>query len=244
MKVCLDRGHGAINPETGWLDPGAVNGKHHEYLVAQGIIDEIIKKIKNKIEFFIPKPTWDTRLRYNEAIANGCDYYLCIHINASIHPSANGAECWWWRDNSKAFAQKIMENLKSFKNNGIKKKDGVLGQSIATIPYAFLELGFISNTNDLTRLLNDKETIAGELVKTLEHFSGVKVGKKRAIYDMQGANNEKMFIYEGDQLIKVADIKHHPVSLKGVAMIPVASLRELGIIVNWNPNTKQVEIIV
>ncbi|HII94362.1 MAG TPA: N-acetylmuramoyl-L-alanine amidase [Candidatus Methanofastidiosum sp.] len=243
MKIALDRGHAAINPDTGWFDPGAVNGKYHEHALAQGVIDEIIKKIKNKINFFVPKPTWDTRTRYNEAIQNGCDYYLCIHINASTNASANGAECWWFRNNSKPFADQIMQNLKLFKNNGVKQKDGVLGQSIATIPYAFLELGFISNTNDLNKLLYQKEEIASNIVKTLEYFSGVKVEKRKAVFNMQGADNEKLYLYdEQDKLVEIVGISHHPVSLKGTAMIPVSSLRALGLTVTWHPETKQLEI--
>ena len=196
MKIALDRGHAAVNPDTGWFDPGAVNGKYQEHQLASDIIVEMSKLLQGNVPYFIPRATWDTRERYVEAISNGCTHYLCIHINASINASANGAECWWWRNNSLDFAGNVMSSLKTFANRGVYQKNGVLGQQIATIPYAFLELGFISNQNDLQKLLSEKATIARELCNALELTMGVKIVKKRKvklILNQQGTDKDKVF---------------------------------------------------
>lgn len=245
MKIALDRGHAAINPDTGWFDPGAVNGKYQEHQLASDIIVEMSKLLQGSVPYFIPRATWDTRERYNEAIANGCTHYLCIHINSSINPSANGAECWWWKYDSRVFAENIMKNLKTFTNRGVYMKNGVLGQQIASKPYAFLELGFISNQNDLQKLISEKTTIAKELCKALEETMGVKIVKKNKIkltLNQQGPDKNKVYrqVNGGAQEVIVEMEKHMPFidEANHLKLRDAVNILRPGAVIRYDVNTK------
>lgn len=197
MKIALDRGHGYIHPKTKQFDPGATSGAHQETVIASQIIDEIVKLIKGKIPYHIPKPNFDTTEILREAVANKCDYYLCVHINASHISTARGAEVYWKNQNSKQFSQDMLDALCTiFPIRGLHHAPTgmVNSQNFATMPYAFLEVGFISNAQDLQILLTRKKDIARAIVSVLEKHSGVKIVKKvKLIFNQQGPNKDVVF---------------------------------------------------
>jgi N-acetylmuramoyl-L-alanine amidase len=234
----ISAGHGAINPETGWMDPGACNGKYTEHDVAMGIVQEVCRLIDGKIKYHIPKPNWDTSKEYRECINNGCDCYINIHLNASTNESASYVEGYYYNDKSLAWTREIvMACSKFFPNNGVHYDYKVYGQKNAGIPYAFIELGFISNPRDLNLLLNKKREIAIAIVEVLERFSGVKVNKEIKL-NTTGPDKEYAIV-DG----KKVEMPLHLIQIKGRNMIDLRFIVEqLGGTIEWEPSTKTITI--
>lgn len=246
MKIALDRGHGYIHPKTKQFDPGATNGAHQETVIASQIIDEIVKLIKGKIPYHIPKPNFDTTEILREAVANKCDYYLCVHINASHISTARGAEVYWKNQNSKQFSQDMLDALCTiFTRRGLHHAPTgmVNSQNFATIPYAFLEVGFISNAQDLQILLTRKQDIAKAIVSVLEKHSGVKIVKKiKLTLNQQGPNKDKVYrqINDGAQEVIVEMEKHMPFidEANHLKLRDAVNILRPGAVIRYDVNTK------
>jgi N-acetylmuramoyl-L-alanine amidase len=238
FSLGISAGHGGTNPDSGYKDPGAVNGKYTEHDVAMGIVKEVCHILDGKIKYHIPKPNWDTSAEYRECVSRGCDHYINIHLNSSTNKSASYVEGYYYNDKSLAWTRDIvMACSKFFPNNGVHHDYKVLGQKNAVIPYAFLELGFISNSRDLNLLLNKKREIAIAIVEVLERFSGVKVNKEIKL-NTTGPNKEYAIV-DG----KKVEMPLHLVQIKGRNMIDLRFIVEqLGGTIEWLPITKEIVI--
>lgn len=253
MKIALAAGHGGIDPGTGWFDPGCCNGKYMEHAIALDIIDEIVNLIKGKIPYIIPKCDYDTSKMTKEAIDKGCDYYLCIHINSNVNTAGNGVSTYWTTSLSKEFNQVLFKKLRTifnqFSDGVIYASDGmVLGQKYFyyknphKVIYGFLECGFISNNNDLDKILNHQNEIAIQIVKTLEYFSGVNVLARETeiILNMQGEKRD-VAIKNGIEY----KMPIHLVVVRDRNMIDFRSIVDLlrpNAKIEYNPNIKQIKI--
>ncbi|MFA5397802.1 MAG: N-acetylmuramoyl-L-alanine amidase [Methanogenium sp.] len=238
MKVAISSGHGAINPDSGWVDPGACNGKYTEHNIAKALVEEVCHLIDGKIKYYVPKPNWNTQIEYSDAIKNGCDYYINIHLNSSTNTSARYVEGYYYNDKSLAWTREIVMALSDFfPNNGVKYDYGVSGQKNATIPYAFIECGFISNPKDLGIHLGKRRDLAIAIVSVLEKFSGVKVSKEIRL-STTGPNKDYAVV-DGKKIL----MPLHLIQIKGRNMIDLRFIIEqLGGTIEWLPETKEIII--
>jgi N-acetylmuramoyl-L-alanine amidase len=235
----ISAGHGAINPDLGWKDPGACNGKYTEHDVAMGIVKEVCHLLDGKIKYHIPKSNWDTSVEYRECVSKGCNYYINIHLNSAENKEASYVEGYYNNEKSLIWARElVVACTKFFPSHGVHHDYMVYGQKNATIPYAFLELGFISNPRDLNILLNKKREVAIAIVEVIERFSGVKVSKTIKLA-MQGAEKDYAIV-DG----KKVDMPLHLVQIKGRNMIDLRFIVEqLGGTIEWDPISKTITVI-
>ncbi|NLA45494.1 MAG: hypothetical protein GX869_07615 [Candidatus Cloacimonetes bacterium] len=237
MKIALDSGHNAKNPDNGYLDCGAVNGKYTEADLAEKLKLSICQYLKGYIDYFVPNYAWNTQDRYREAIKNKCDYYLVIHMD-SASSSASGVHALY-NDKGKEFANDLVYYIcryLGFANRGAKHYStnprAIAAFDIATIPFVLLECGFISNNNDLQMHLQEREYIAQAIVSVIAKYSKVQ--------------NIKLKV--GDVLASIDNTTHKLITAPQIINgRTVLGLRDVSNIFHcqilWHPTTKEITIL-
>ena len=105
--------------------------------------------------------------RIENAISNGADAYVSIHLNSGSS-SANGAEVWYWYNNSegKSLAEKVQAQLVALglKNRGAKPDSPYVGDGTyavtrecneAGIPGIIIEHAFVTGNSDANFLKSE-----------------------------------------------------------------------------------------
>jgi N-acetylmuramoyl-L-alanine amidase len=165
MKLLLDAGHGGG-------DPGAIAKAGSQEFHEADINLEVVLRMRNKIKDLYP--IWEVELSRSSDIymspGGRCglikrtkpDAAVSIHCNSSSNIKATGHEVIYREEDDMILAQDI-NNLMSerlpIRDRGLKSDIEDLGRSLAIlstpgIPTVIVEMGFISNPNDLDVLLD------------------------------------------------------------------------------------------
>ena len=248
MKIALSAGHTPRSDRTvvGSYDPGVCSSGYQEGEVVRIIRDDIIKKIDGIIPYVKTTSYWNTQERYYEAKRAGCDYYLSLHVNGAS-PSASGVESYYngkirdrknvaylWA-NDLVFDMVTQMNFRNRSARSASSNDRIVWAISEQdyIPAVLLECGFLTNTQDRNKIVNQHEFIADSIIATLCKYSGVPlyrltIGSKLA-YNQKTGKNEHLDVA--------------PQIVHGNSMLPIRALAEaLGAKVGWNANTKQISI--
>lgn len=168
--IILDPGHGG-------KDPGAVNGSYAEKRIALAVAEIVKNKLENDgatvymTRYDDTYPTLQDRVDF--AHAHYADIFVSIHVNAASSSSARGTETYYSisaNDNEKednSLATNInneIVNQADMYNRGVKREDYyVIRHSV--FPSVLVELGFITNSGDLNKLVNsDYQEIFGNAI--------------------------------------------------------------------------------
>lgn len=166
LIVVVDAGHGG-------QDSGFLNEKD----IVLNISNRLAALSDRKIKIIQTRST-DEYIDLKERVAfiNKIkpDLFLSLHSNTHKNIEINGIEAYFNKEhkenkNSKTYADILVKKqLENFSYRGIKHAGLYLLKNVAS-PGVFLELGFISNTNDYKVLTNaDKQTeIAASIYKGL-----------------------------------------------------------------------------
>ena len=166
--IYLDAGHGG-------KDPGA----YYKDIYEDDINLQIVLKLKDKIEklggkvYLTRENDYDlsekgVKRRKKSDLSNrakiinesDCNIYLSIHLNSSIHTSWKGAQVFYDdinKDNEKIaeiFQKRFNKDLNSDKKE--KEINTLYMYKNIRKPGVLLEVGFISNPNERTKLLKDE----------------------------------------------------------------------------------------
>lgn len=173
FKIVIDAGHGG-------KDPGAngVSGNHEkEYTLA------LSRKVAELLE---QEPMFEAHMTRTDdsfveledralfANEQEADAFISIHGNTFTDPSVSGTESYYFNDDSLALAQTIHGELvkaTGFGDRGIKKEGWkVLTHNERTA--ILLEVGFLTNKNEESALLNDakQDLIAQSIVNGLKQY--------------------------------------------------------------------------
>ena len=159
-RVMIDPGHGGS-------DTGAIRENTNEKAINQAIAKIVINNLKDeKIAVWTTIPydktvTLQERVEYAERIQP--DIYVSIHSNSSMKPDIKGVEVHWWREDSFELAQYLRRHLADDRN--LKKWDtldrGLFKSQFyvinhTTMPAILIEVGFMSNKDELKNLKNKK----------------------------------------------------------------------------------------
>jgi N-acetylmuramoyl-L-alanine amidase len=156
--IVVDAGHGGY-------DSGAVNGSIYESNIVMDVTDRVYKKLeaagakvlktRNSKEEFLPL---EDRVKFAED--HYAELFLSIHVNAAYSPDAKGTETYYnstSNDNgteSYYLAKEIQEEMVkqlNTRDRGVKDGEWYVIK-YQEIPAVLLELGFISNSEDLSKL--------------------------------------------------------------------------------------------
>lgn len=178
---------------------GASGNGYQEHILVREIANKCIEYANNNYKGTFLTDDVNSHSGGGEedfVINNKLDYFLSIHLNAGTS-TANGTEilvsC---KEKTTGIEQNIVDNLASqigFKNRGIKRREqggnwvngyknvndyyGILRTpKNKGISGSILEICFISNIDDLNKLLNNKDKIAKIIVDNI--CNGFKLEKK------------------------------------------------------------------
>ncbi len=108
----------------------------------------------------------------------GADYFISIHCNASENPAANGSEVYVYRQGSAAaeLAQQVLEAIVArlgTKNNGVRVNPSLYVLRRTQMPAILVELAYITNENDVQKLVNDQYAFAYAIYEGLCRYLGL-----------------------------------------------------------------------
>lgn len=164
MVIILDPGHGLSNKKSGAFDPGAVSSGIREADIVmdwanelrQILIDKGHKVVRTRVDHTDPAPVGK---RAGIARQYKGEIMLSLHCNAA-NGVASGTETFYRGVTKKAKAEAInnaVVSTLSTKNRGAKTEAQSQHKSLAVMdfqPTFLLEIGFIDNASDRSKMLN------------------------------------------------------------------------------------------
>lgn len=158
LVVVIDAGHGG-------KDPGQLSRNTAEKDIVLNISNQLSLLSDNKIKFILTRDD-DTFTsledRVNFINAQNADLVISLHCNAHSDGAINGVEAYYYEENdfkdqSYQYSEILLENQMDLfsKNRGIKTANMYILKQINS-PGIVLELGFITNENDKTILMNSE----------------------------------------------------------------------------------------
>ncbi|RHW38349.1 N-acetylmuramoyl-L-alanine amidase [Lysinibacillus yapensis] len=159
--IILDAGHGG-------KDPGATKGSIYEKNITLTITNLVVQKLEEAGATVFATRIGDTYPSLEQRVAfakskNG-NAFVSIHVNAAASAAASGTETYYYvkanEDDRKdkylasAINNEIVENL-DMRDRGIKNYPYYVIKN-TSMPSVLVELGFITNSNDLLKMTTDK----------------------------------------------------------------------------------------
>ena len=159
-KIFVDAGHGGFDPGAvgNGVTEQAVNlnvAKELARLLAEGGY-EVMQYRTTRDENVLSNKNADLSSRANMANNWGADYFISIHTNSALNPSANGFEAYVYRlgGSAEALAQSIVSQVVAqlgSKDNGVRQANfAVLRRT--RMPATLLELGYLTNPTEALNL--------------------------------------------------------------------------------------------
>lgn len=175
--IVIDAGHG--NGDSGAV---SVNNRY-EKTVNLGIANKVAELAKNepKLNIVLTRST-DVFLELSErvSIANNlnADLFVSIHANSiDGKPSVGGTETYYYRSESKAFAEVMHKYLMKgtqFKDRGVKVASHHVTRN-TKMPAILLEVGFLTNPEEEKQMFNEdfQYRVAQQIVNGLKAYLGL-----------------------------------------------------------------------
>lgn len=244
MKVCIDAGHGG-------LDPGALGamGAHEKdialtvgKLVGQALernsIDVVYTRTEDK-RLVEPGGEPDLTARANVANQSSADCFVSIHCNSAADKSAHGTETYAYSTSSQGYPlakmlQDKMTAATGLTNRGVKTANyAVLRKT--TMPAALVELAFISNAQEELLLINPtwQAKVADAIAQGIVQHLGL-------VWVPTAAKAGQVKLMAGDKVQMVELVQDNR---DGVVWAPVRDVLALvGHSVGWDDTNKVVVI--
>jgi N-acetylmuramoyl-L-alanine amidase len=154
-KIILDPGHGGV-------DCGAINGK----ILEKDINIDIAQRIKKYLAMSgvnVEMTRYDDKYlslkeRSDFANAKMPDAFVSLHVNSCERPDIKGIETHWYTPESRELAKTIHNNITS----AIASPDRGIFKSMfyvihhTKVPSVLVEIGFMSNSQELKNLITEK----------------------------------------------------------------------------------------
>ncbi|MBQ5841280.1 MAG: N-acetylmuramoyl-L-alanine amidase [Clostridia bacterium] len=98
--------------------------------------------------------------RVNAANSWGAEYFISIHCNANENPAINGTEVYVYRDPGTAasLARDVLDGIverMGTKDNGVRVNSSLYVLRRTRMPAILVELAYITNEQDVQKLVND-----------------------------------------------------------------------------------------
>lgn len=174
--VVLDAGHGAH-------DSGAVsvNKKLEKNFALQQTLKvaELMRK-DDRFNVVLTRED-DTFLELSDRVkvANdlNADLFISFHGNSADSAAANGTETYWYRPESKAFADVMHKYLMKgtqLKDRGVRQGNFHVIRN-TKMPGILLEIGFLSNSNDEAQMYNEQfqQRVAEQVFNGIKAYLGL-----------------------------------------------------------------------
>lgn len=178
--------------------PGASGNGYQEHVVARQIKDRIIHYLRQLGETaydctdeigHTKDQVWLNAAKNCNRVAGKDDIIIALHLNAG---GGTGTEVFDFKGTLKAKCQSVAQRLsKDFKWNDRGWKDGSWIGLIkeTTAPVIYIELCFIDNVTDITKLTRDLDTAA---VGIVEEVTGKKIDSVSAAGSVENEEEDLM----------------------------------------------------
>ena len=183
IKIYIDQGHNPVNPNAGAEGNGY---REQDIVYAIGIaLSEILSSAG--METRLSRPTSVTQLgnstatslaaRVNDANSWGADYFISLHTNASVSPSANGSEAYVYRLGSSAavLAKNILARMTTavgFANRGVFARPTLYVLRKTRMPAVLVEIGFITNAYEASLMAEEPYRFANGIANGIFDYLG------------------------------------------------------------------------
>ena len=185
IKIVIDPGH---NPQG--FNAGAEGFGYREQDLVFEVAQDLAQLLRDNGNFEVKMtrntPTEvlgtsnSTSLQERVRIANEwpADYFISIHANASTNPAANGTEVYTYSDSGAAWdlAQSIQNAIVSemgMKDLGVKTNPSLYVLRRTQMPAVLVELGFITNVEDVQKMVDDPEGFARAIYDGILNYLGL-----------------------------------------------------------------------
>lgn len=187
--IVIDAGHGGKDGgATGTLDGKTILEKDLTLAISKKVRDTLIKNGYN-VAMTRDTDEYPTLTARSEFANNSnAAVFVSIHINSvESAPTASGTEVYYSAINNsdsygikssylaKCIHDELIKNLDS-KDRGVKQANHVVTRT-SLMPAALVEVGFISNTEELTKMCTDDyqqktaDSVAAGIIKALEKIT-------------------------------------------------------------------------
>lgn len=184
IKIFIDQGHNPQNPNAG----AEANGVR-EQDITYDIGVRLAALLRNDPEFEVrlsrnsPEEQLGTsnatslQARVYEANTWGADYFISLHCNSSVNTEASGSEAYVYSASSPAYVlgERILEGLHDMTglpNRGVFERPGLYVLRATNMPSVLVEMGYITNLNDVYLLTNDPESFARGIYRGIRLYFG------------------------------------------------------------------------
>jgi N-acetylmuramoyl-L-alanine amidase len=185
--ILLDPGHGGTDPGSKSFDGKTLEAdlvltyslKIRTKLQSAGYKVVMVRETDKECDKYAESTTAELSCRTKMSAANKADIYISVHANAFQYSSAYGTETFYSENNpkpaeSKRLATLIQQNIYPVMNtyNRGYKPANYYVLKYNTVPSALLEIGFLTNTNDLNRMKNTtiQDRFASAVVTSVNQY--------------------------------------------------------------------------
>ena len=204
MIVCIDPGHGGH-------DPGSVNGQNLEKYINLAISEKVKRLLVDRAFTVRMTRVNDVYISLEDRVkaSRGCDMFISIHVNSVNRPEPAGVETYYNNESavSKQLADYIQSSLISLTGAIDRKvKPGTyytIKHQPAGSPACLVEVGFISNPAECSKLQDDKYQllIAEGIVTGVMKYLNLPYKDKVNFFDV----NQEDWAY--DYIRKITDAR-------------------------------------
>lgn len=187
IKVCIDPGHGGKDPGA-----NAYGVKEKEVVLAVALeVGKILESYGVSVIFTRRDDTFLALAdRANLANKTNVDSYISIHVNAASNSKARGVETFHHtkRDltESRRLASAIQNTIVGANiftsNRGIKQDDFAVLR-LTRMPACLVELGFITNKDDVTILATKWKHMAEAIAMGILKYHNIELKKDSDVLD-------------------------------------------------------------
>ena len=185
IKIFIDQGH---NPQVVNAGAEGFGYREQDITYAVGIYLRDILLEDGRFEARTSRNAPDEVLgtsnatslaaRVNAANSWGADYFISIHCNASENPAANGSEVYVYREDSvaAALARQVLDAIVArvgTKDNGVRVNSALYVLRRTQMPAILVELAYITNAEDVQKLVNDQYAFAYAIYEGLCFYLGL-----------------------------------------------------------------------
>lgn len=184
IKIFVDQGHNPQNPNAG-AEANGVREQDINYDI--GVRLAALLRADPEFEVLLSRNSPEEQLgtsnatslqaRVYAANAWGADYFISLHCNASSNTSASGSEAYVFSEGSPAYVmgERILQGLNDLTglaNRGVFVRPSLYVLRATAMPSVLVEMGYITNLNDVYLLTNDPQSFARGIYRGIRLYYG------------------------------------------------------------------------